>query len=124
MAAQLLSTMICHGMGTGTLTWSLRRAFDEKPDVVVVLSDTLGSYRPVDRDDALANLPESRPTYASPLDELPRWPTKRPVIAIRISPIGRQFHPLVVDSTEPGLGDPMTRLAEETGGTLVHGGNP
>jgi hypothetical protein len=102
-AIALALELLCHGDHTGRLTFSLRRAFDLHPDVVVVLSSTLGGDNPVQQADAEKNLPEQRPVWADPVEELARWPHVVPVIAIPI-----------------GGGDPiMSRLAAATGGQYV-----
>ena len=94
-----------------------------KPDVVVVLTDTLGTYSDADRRDVEENLPELRLTYADPLAEMPRWSMTRPVIGISIDSLGRGFHPPTAREL-PDAGDLLRRIAQESGGRYVAGGRP
>lgn len=105
VAEHLASALLCQGVGTGTLTWALTRAFAARPEVIVLLGDSLGDLAPELSARIAARAPELLPTAADPLK-----------LAARLPPAERA--PVIAVALGPGGGD-LEKLALLTGGSFV-----
>lgn len=93
--------LICEG--DSSMTLALVRAFDERPDVVVLLSN--GAMPPFEHNGSVGRLPDLASIAADPADAITRMEYTSPVIAIDI---GRGANR-----------DRLQRIAHATGGVYV-----
>ena len=98
VAEHLVGALLCQGVGTGTLTWALMRAFAAHPEVIVLLGDSLGEITPELRARVVQEAPELMPTAADPLAMVAHLPANHrvPVIAVALGRGGRDLEKLAL----------------------------